>query len=81
MNEVKEEEEEKVVKKEREIHEIEAAKKKYDGINTHRICTIVTMLLCGLILNIFAFTCLIPAFIYSRKVRSSTTVLIRILYL
>lgn len=35
---------------------------------TYRTLTIVSMVLCGLILNIFAFNCLIPAFIYSKKV-------------
>ena len=36
--------------------------------NNHMILTIVSMVLCGLILNIFAFTCLIPAYIFAKKV-------------
>ena len=39
-----------------------------DHPNDHRILTIITMILCGAILNVFAFFCLIPAFIFSKKV-------------
>lgn len=33
--------------------------------NDHKILTIISMVLCSLILNIFAFFCLIPAYYYS----------------
>ena len=36
--------------------------------NNHMILTIASMVLCGIILNIFAFTCLIPAYIFAKKV-------------
>lgn len=36
--------------------------------NDHKILTIISMVLCSLILNIFAFICLIPAYYYSTKV-------------
>lgn len=36
--------------------------------NNHMILTIVSMVLCGLILNVFAFTCLIPALIFAKRV-------------
>ena len=39
-----------------------------DHPNNHRILTIISMVLCGVILNVFAFSCLIPAFIFSKKV-------------
>lgn len=39
----------------------------------HKICTIITMVLCGLILNIFAFACLIPAYYFSSQVSAAAT--------
>ena len=39
-----------------------------DHPNNHRVLTIISMILCGVILNVFAFSCLIPAFIFSIKV-------------
>lgn len=39
--------------------------------NDHKILTIISMVLCSLILNIFAFVCLIPAYYYSTIVSPS----------
>jgi hypothetical protein len=62
-------EEESVVVKKKEFKEVPDDQGKKDNLpSDNRACTIVTMVLCGLILNVFAFFCLIPAYCYSLKV-------------
>jgi hypothetical protein len=61
-------EEESVVVKKKEFKEVPDDQGKKDNLpSDNRACTIVTMVLCGLILNVFAFFCLIPAYCYSLK--------------
>lgn len=61
------------VKQEEPVEEVEkkppaAEEEEDDYPKDYKTCTIITMILCSLILNVFSFACLIPAYYYSSQV-------------
>ncbi|XP_003386861.1 PREDICTED: proline-, glutamic acid- and leucine-rich protein 1-like isoform X1 [Amphimedon queenslandica] len=62
------------VKQEEPVEEVEkkpppAEEGEDDYPRDYKTCTIITMILCSLILNVFSFACLVPAYYYSSQAK------------